>query len=443
MPKWNKPLGMEPGEVIDFKDTPDLINVIRGDEPSRGSGKRPMEKAKQATGAMDIDLRGLKNSIERNKKKPPHMRKGKKTPTSMGGLTINMSSMTSLEGKRRGIIEHAYYDNKTKMWKEGARPHRTVDLDWTVDRSTYSAVQLVDPAGEGMRPTRKITSVVDTGTQCTAIGRKEAESLGINISKLAPVMTDVGSIAGEKLTPLGSFYVSITGTIATQYRMRTIEAKDIAYVFEDTPHPFISLSVAIQLGICKEKMNVGDHLEMGGATTFQEEKTGEPEDERQICNEMKHSNGDRACDCPEREDVPDPPEWKGEFTPREIPAMRKMIFKHYASSALNVCKLQSQPIMEDRPPVRLEVNEETYVPRRFTQAGKVPLHLEDAVRAALEADVRAGVIARVPAGVPNTGTARQVIVQKPSEPGKPPKIRRTVDFSWLNKHIFFINIYLR
>ena len=179
------------------------------------------------------------------------MRKGKKTPTSMGGLTINMSSMTSLEGKRRGIIEHAYYDNKTKMWKEGARPHRTVDLDWTVDRSTYSAVQLVDPAGEGMRPTRKITSVVDTGTQCTAIGRREAESLGINILKLAPVMTDVGSIAGEKLTPLGSFYVSITGTIATQYRMRTIEAKDIAYVFEDTPHPFISLSVAIQLGICK------------------------------------------------------------------------------------------------------------------------------------------------------------------------------------------------
>ena len=423
--------GMEPGEVIDFKDTPDLINVIRGDEP----GKGVTSKAKLNAGAADIDFRGLKQSMDRTKKMPPHKRKGKTKPTNMAGLTINMSSMTSLEGKRRGIIEHAYYDNKTKMWKEGARPHRMVDLDWTVDRSTYTAIQLVDPAGEGMRPTKKITSVVDTGTQCTAIGRREAEAMGIDISKLAPVMTDVGSIAGEKLTPLGSFYVSITGTLATQYRMRTIEAKDIAYVFEETPHPFISLSVAIQLGICKETMNVGDHLEMGGATTFQEEKTGEPEEERQICNEMKHSNGDRACDCPEREDVPEPPEWKGEFTQREIPAMRKMIFKHYASSALNVCKLQPQPIMEDRPPVRLEVNEETYVPRRFTQAGKVPLHLEDAVRAALEADVRAGVIARVPAGVPNTGTARQVIVQKPSEPGKPPKIRRTVDFSWLNKHI--------
>ena len=28
--------GMEAGEVIDFRDTPDLINVIRGDEPSKG-----------------------------------------------------------------------------------------------------------------------------------------------------------------------------------------------------------------------------------------------------------------------------------------------------------------------------------------------------------------------------------------------------------------------
>ena len=71
------------------------------------------------------------------------MRRGKTKPVNMAGLTINMSSMTSLEGKRRGIIEHAYYDNKTKMWKEGARPHRMVDLDWTVDKSTYSAIQLV------------------------------------------------------------------------------------------------------------------------------------------------------------------------------------------------------------------------------------------------------------------------------------------------------------
>merc|ERR1711940_257847 len=132
--------------------------------------------------------------MDRTKKMPPHKRKCKTKQTNMAGLTINMSSMTSLEGKRRGIIEHAYYDNKTKMWKEGARPHRMVDLDWTVDRSTYTAIQLVDPAGEGMRPTKKITSVVDTGTQCTAIGRREAEAMGIDISKLAPVMTDVGSI---------------------------------------------------------------------------------------------------------------------------------------------------------------------------------------------------------------------------------------------------------
>ena len=58
--------GMEPGEVIDFRDTPDLINVIRGDEPSKGVTR----KAKQNAGATDIDFRGLEQSMERNKKKP-------------------------------------------------------------------------------------------------------------------------------------------------------------------------------------------------------------------------------------------------------------------------------------------------------------------------------------------------------------------------------------
>ena len=33
------------------------------------------------------------------------------------------------------------------------------------------------------------------------------------------------------------------------------------------------------------------------------------------------------------------------------------------------------------------------------------------------------------------GVARMVIVPKPTPPGEPPKIRRTIDYKWLNAHI--------
>ena len=84
--------GMEPGEVIDFKDTPDLIDVIRGDEPCRGA----TSKAKTNAGTAEIDFRGLKQSMDRTKKRPQCKTKSKAKPTNMAGLTINMSSMTSL-----------------------------------------------------------------------------------------------------------------------------------------------------------------------------------------------------------------------------------------------------------------------------------------------------------------------------------------------------------
>ena len=114
-----------------------------------------------------------------------------------------------------------------------------------------------------------------------------------------------------------------------------------------------------------------------------------------------------------------------------------MILDHYAASAFNVCKLQPQSKMSDLPPVKLDVNVDKYIPQRNTQAGNVPLHLEEAAKNSIEYDLLAGTLEKIPMDENTTkwGVARQVVVAKPSAPGEPAKCRRTVDYKMLNAHI--------
>ena len=93
--------------------------------------------------------------------------------------------------------------------------------------------------------------------------------------------------------------------------------------------------------------------------------------------------------------------------------------------------------MSDLPPVKLDVNVDKYIPQRNTQAGNVPLHLEEAAKNSIEYDLLAGTLERIPMDENTTkwGVARQVVVAKPSVPGEPAKCRRTVDYKMLNAHI--------
>ena len=173
-------------------------------------------------------------------------------------------------------------------------------------------------------------------------------------------------------------------------------------------------------------MSIGDFLPAGGATATYK-----------TCTEVRSEAGERACDCPTRTEVPDPPEWKGEWTNENIEKMKLQILDHYSTSAFNTCKLQPQPLMKGLEPVRLDVNTETYKPDRFMTASNVPLHLREAAKNSLEFDLMAGTLEKVPSAENNTkyGIARTVFVAKPTKPGEKPKCRRTVDYKKLNAHI--------
>ena len=208
--------------------------------------------------------------------------------------------------------------------------------------------------------------------------------------------------------------------------MKEITTKEIIYVFEKTPTPYISRAVLITMGVVKQKMEVGDFIEAGGTqATFK------------ICTEVRNEKGERACKCPEREAVPDPPRWDNKWEDEKIEDMKQAIFDHYAASAFNCCKLQPQPKMSGLQPVVLHVDEEKYKPDSFTQASNIPLHLKDAAKASLDYDLLTGTLEKVPENENSTkhGVARTVFVAKPTNPGEPAKCRRTVDYKKLNAHI--------
>ena len=88
--------------------------------------------------------------------------------------------------------------------------------------------------------------------------------------------------------------------------------------------------------------------------------------------------------------------------------------------------------MGELPPVKLWVDEQKYVPRKITQASQVPIHLQEAAKASIQQDIDTGLIEKVAIEDNKWGTSRQVIVAKPTKPGEPVKIRRTVDYKSLN-----------
>ena len=137
------------------------------------------------------------------------------------------------------------------------------NVEVCVDGETHKNTGIADPTGDAkIRPVKEYTCVIDTGTQVTAIGRKHAEELGIDVDKLEPVRQGLRSISGEKVQPMGSFFATITG----RYRKKNganaaVIAKDIVYVFQSNTNIYLSRAALIALGVIKKKNKIGDHLE--------------------------------------------------------------------------------------------------------------------------------------------------------------------------------------
>ena len=115
--------------------------------------------------------------------------------------------------------------------------------------------------------------------------------------------------------------------------------------------------------------------------------------------------------------------------PLEVPAtesimeaLEEFIKEHYKSSAFKTYKRQQWPVTSGAP---MKIHTPADAVRTYCRnAKKVPLHFRNGVRAGLEADVKKGVLERVPLGEPDTWCSRMVI-----QPKKLGRAWRTVDMS--------------
>ena len=81
-------------------------------------------------------------------------------------------------------------------------------------------------------------------------------------------------------------------------------------------------------------------------------------------------------------------------------ALEEFIRKQYKTSAFNTCKRQHWPVTAG-PPMRIHTPEGAG-PMYCKKPTRVPLHFMKEVRAGLEAEVKKGVLERVPVGEADT-----------------------------------------
>ena len=148
----------------------------------------------------------------------------------------------------------------------------------------------------------------------------------------------------------------------------------------------------------------------------------------------EYSKNDATCDpdstlpcrCPTRS-YPDPPQ-KLPFPaiPENREKLEKYILEWGAAGPFNTCT--KQPMPETAGPPMHIFTKPNAVPLCIRKPRPVPIHWRELVKSGLDADVRRGVIEKVPLDTPDTWCSPMVI-----RPKKNGKIRRTIDLSALTK----------
>ena len=91
-------------------------------------------------------------------------------------------------------------------------------------------------------------------------------------------------------------------------------------------------------------------------------------------------------------------------------ATEEYIREHYKTSSFNTCKRQHWPVTA-KPPMKIHTPADT-VPTYCRKSTRLPLHFGEEVKAGFEADVKKGVLERIPVGEADTWCSRMVIQPK-------------------------------
>ena len=102
------------------------------------------------------------------------------------------------------------------------------------------------------------------------------------------------------------------------------------------------------------------------------------------------------CSCPTREQVQPPQKIPFPATVENRLRLENYIKEYFKSSAFNVCRRQKMPETQG-PPMKIHTKPEA-VPHLVHRPAAVPLHRREKVAKDIDADVKRGILERVPQG---------------------------------------------
>ena len=366
-----------------------------------------------------------------------------------------------------------------------------VEHDPVLDaRLTEEFLNKLKSRGEPMPP-HQVTATTDTGAQAIIMGHTHLEKMGLDMSSLHMSSVTMDCANSTAMNALGVFYgyirgkCRVTGNTLLHRGMVYVVEGDIVLLSETAlkdlgviPVNFPQIgqfggTIEPDDGMCRFDQNmqydpdqshkplqvgragvacqtqVPDSVESPDIPTIDDAKAEKNDQSQPIITDAGDKSkgpGGETCQAPTRQPLGqcdpesslpcscprrcfmDPPEsLPMPATTSNIPALEDWIKNYYKTSAFNQCNRQTWPITTGKPmKIHLKPGTKPYCCKKPTM---VPMHYRDQVKADLEADVKKGVLERVPEGIPDTWCSRMVI-----QPKKNGKARRTVDLSYLSKH---------
>ena len=311
----------------------------------------------------------------------------------------------------------------TNTWhKQQARRQPTIELFAkalkVLDQRGNNPYHPLNAVKSHPRHSKLIKTTADTGCMSCLSGTYLLEKLNLPKSALIPVHTQMRSANNEAIHIEGAILIELTGK---DLYGKEYSTKQMVYISQSTQIFFLSRGALIDLGIISDRFpTLGEYENQTAAVGQGHPPVQKTKDTEVVTIELA------LCGCPKRKQptpVTTPPFELSEVNRDKI---EKFFLEHFQDSTFNVCTHQSLPEMHG-PQMKLMVDS-TAKPVAIHKAIPVPLHYQEEVKEGLDADVRLGVIEKVPQGCPTTWCHQMIICAK-----KCGSCRRTVDFQAINK----------
>ena len=323
-------------------------------------------------------------------------------------------SMCSVENKSSPaecnaiLLDHHIYNDMCKAWeKRRSDPQPCTKI--SIAAHPIDATSLgFTPSSKMVTPTVTYDAMADTGCQSCLGGVGLLNKMGLDKHNLIPVTMQMTAANNKGINILGALPLRLSGKSLSG---STLSTRQIVYFTDSSDRLFLSKKACIALGI------ISKHFPTIGEALQACDKTQSPE-----------SGVKRSCQCPTRQmPPPRPSNLPCAATEENREKIEKYLLEYYKSSTFNNCENQILPMMTG-PKMHIMMDENAK-PVAIHKPIPIPIHWQKDVYAALDQDVKLGVIEPVPVGTPVTWCHKMVVIPKKS--GKP---RRTVDFQALNKY---------